>query len=46
MKLKRPFHSGDNVSFKGEDIKQNQVLVQKGVAINPCCGLISDVWIQ
>ncbi|WP_166703401.1 molybdopterin molybdotransferase MoeA [Bacillus albus] len=35
MKLKRPFHSGDNVSFKGEDIKQNQVLVQKGVAINP-----------
>ncbi|MDL2417062.1 molybdopterin molybdotransferase MoeA [Bacillus tropicus] len=35
MKLKRPFHSGDNVSCKGEDIKQNQVLVQKGVAINP-----------
>lgn len=35
MKLKRPFNSGDNVSFKGEDIKQNQVLVQKGVAINP-----------
>ncbi|MGG5769529.1 molybdopterin molybdotransferase MoeA [Bacillus wiedmannii] len=35
MKVKRPFHSGDNVSFKGEDIKQNQVLVKKGVAINP-----------
>ncbi|MCR6785253.1 MULTISPECIES: molybdopterin molybdotransferase MoeA [Bacillus cereus group] len=35
MKLKRPFNNGDNVSFKGEDIKQNQVLVQKGVAINP-----------
>ncbi|WP_433772748.1 molybdopterin molybdotransferase MoeA [Bacillus wiedmannii] len=35
MKLKRPFNSGDNVSFKGEDIKQNQVLVKKGVAINP-----------
>ncbi|MEI5890973.1 molybdopterin molybdenumtransferase MoeA [Bacillus cereus] len=35
MRLKRPFNSGDNVSFKGEDIKQNQVLVQKGVAINP-----------
>ena len=35
MRLKRPFNSGDNVSFKGEDIKQNQVLVKKGVAINP-----------
>ncbi|MDA2730529.1 molybdopterin molybdotransferase MoeA [Bacillus cereus] len=35
MKLKRPFHSGDNVSFKGEDIKQNQVLVKKGAVINP-----------
>ncbi|MFL0491047.1 MULTISPECIES: gephyrin-like molybdotransferase Glp [Bacillus] len=35
MKLKRPFNSGDNVSFKGEDIKQNQVLVKKGAAINP-----------
>ncbi|MGE7856823.1 gephyrin-like molybdotransferase Glp [Bacillus sp. NPDC094064] len=35
MKLKRPFNSGDNVSFKGEDVKQNQVLVKKGVAINP-----------
>ncbi len=22
MKLKRPFNNGDNVSFKGEDIKQ------------------------
>ncbi|MED1089774.1 gephyrin-like molybdotransferase Glp [Bacillus paramycoides] len=35
MKLKRPFKNGDNVSFKGEDIKQNQVLVKKGAAINP-----------
>ncbi|EJQ46025.1 molybdenum cofactor synthesis domain-containing protein [Bacillus cereus BAG6X1-2] len=35
MKLKRSFRNGDNVSFKGEDIKQNQVLVKKGVAINP-----------
>ena len=35
VKLKRPFNNGDNVSFKGEDIKQNQVLVKKGVAINP-----------
>ena len=35
MRLKRSFNSGDNVSFKGEDIKQTQVLVKKGVAINP-----------
>ncbi|KFN04435.1 molybdopterin molybdenumtransferase MoeA [Bacillus clarus] len=35
MKLKRPFQNGDNVSFKGEDIKQNQILVEKGVVINP-----------
>ena len=35
MKLKRPSQNGDNVSFKGEDIKQNQVLVKKGVVINP-----------
>lgn len=34
MKLKRPFNNGDNVSFKGR-YKTNQVLVQKGVAINP-----------
>ncbi|RWS41240.1 molybdopterin molybdenumtransferase MoeA [Bacillus mycoides] len=35
MKLKRSFQNGDNISFKGEDIKQNQVLVKKGVVINP-----------
>ena len=35
MKLKRPFANGDNVSFRGEDIKQNQVLVTKGTVINP-----------
>lgn len=35
MKLKRTFANGDNISFKGEDVKQNHVLVEKGTAINP-----------
>lgn len=35
MKLKRPFQSGDNISFKGEDVKQHDVLVEKGTVINP-----------
>ncbi|CAI8737283.1 MULTISPECIES: molybdopterin molybdotransferase MoeA [Bacillus] len=35
MKLKRSFQVGDNVSFKGEDVKQNQILVKKGTKINP-----------
>ncbi|PFJ14241.1 molybdopterin molybdenumtransferase [Bacillus cereus] len=35
IKLKRPFASGDNISFKGEDVKQNAILVKKGTAINP-----------
>ncbi|MGD6888561.1 gephyrin-like molybdotransferase Glp [Bacillus mobilis] len=35
MKLKRSFSSGDNISFKGEDVKQNSILVRKGTVINP-----------
>lgn len=35
MTLKRSFASGDNISFKGEDVKQNAVLVKKGTVINP-----------
>ncbi|WP_410984081.1 gephyrin-like molybdotransferase Glp [Bacillus cereus] len=35
MKLKRSFKTGDNVSFKGEDVKQNQILVKKGTKVNP-----------
>ncbi|HDR6311556.1 TPA: molybdopterin molybdotransferase MoeA [Bacillus cereus] len=35
MKLKRSFSSGDNISFKGEDVKQNSILVKKGTVINP-----------
>lgn len=34
MKLKRSFASGDNISFKGEDVKQNAILVKKGTVIN------------
>lgn len=35
MKLKRSFASGDNISFKGEDVKRNTTLVKKGTVINP-----------
>ncbi|MEH7235493.1 molybdopterin molybdotransferase MoeA [Bacillus sp. JJ1562] len=35
MSIKRPFRSGDNVSFQGEDTKKGSVLVEKGVFINP-----------
>ncbi|MDA2382816.1 molybdopterin molybdotransferase MoeA [Bacillus cereus] len=35
MALKRSFSSGDNISFKGEDVKQNSILVRKGTVINP-----------
>lgn len=29
MVLKRSFSSGDNISFKGEDVNQNSILVKK-----------------
>lgn len=35
MSIKRPFKSGDNVSFQGEDTKKDSVLVEKGIFINP-----------
>jgi molybdopterin molybdotransferase len=35
MSIKRPFKSGDNVSFQGEDTKKDTVLVEKGIFINP-----------
>ncbi|MGE6552692.1 gephyrin-like molybdotransferase Glp [Bacillus mycoides] len=35
MKLKRSFAAGDNISFKGEDVKQNAILVKKGTSIKP-----------
>jgi molybdopterin molybdotransferase len=35
MSIKRSFNAGDNVSFRGEDAKEGEVLVKKGVLINP-----------
>lgn len=35
MSIKRPFKSGDNVSFQGEDTAKGTVLVKKGTHINP-----------
>ncbi|MFT4412533.1 gephyrin-like molybdotransferase Glp [Fredinandcohnia humi] len=35
MVIKRPFKSGDNVSFQGEDVAKGSVLVKKGTHINP-----------
>ncbi|MDL4841925.1 molybdopterin molybdotransferase MoeA [Aquibacillus rhizosphaerae] len=35
FQLKRSFHSGDNVSFKGEDTREGTVLAKKGTYINP-----------
>jgi molybdopterin molybdotransferase len=35
MSIKRPFKKGENVSFRGEDAKEGQVLIKKGTKINP-----------
>lgn len=35
MSIKRSFKKGDNVSFRGEDAKEGEVLVSKGTMINP-----------
>lgn len=35
MTIKRAFASGTNISYQGEDVKKNAVLVQKGEFINP-----------
>ena len=35
MAIKRSFKKGDNVSFRGEDAKEGEVLVKKGTLINP-----------
>ncbi|WP_423801491.1 gephyrin-like molybdotransferase Glp [Neobacillus sp. SAB-20_R2A] len=35
MVIKRSFKKGDNVSFRGEDAKEGEVLVKKGTLINP-----------
>lgn len=35
MSIKRSFKKGENVSFRGEDAKEGDVLVHKGTVINP-----------
>jgi molybdopterin molybdotransferase len=35
MTIKRSFKKGENVSFRGEDAKEGEVLVSKGTFINP-----------
>lgn len=35
MSIKRSFNSGDNVSFRGEDAKEGDILISKGTKINP-----------
>lgn len=35
ISIKRPFQSGDNVSFTGEDIKKGTLLLKRGETINP-----------
>ncbi|MFE8696343.1 gephyrin-like molybdotransferase Glp [Cytobacillus sp. FJAT-53684] len=35
MSIKRSYKSGDNVSFRGEDAKEGDILIKKGIKINP-----------
>lgn len=35
MSIKRTFKKGENISFRGEDAKEGEVLVRKGTLINP-----------
>lgn len=35
MSIKRSFKKGENVSFRGEDAKEGEVLVKKGTLVNP-----------
>lgn len=35
MSIKRTLKKGENVSFKGEDAKEGEVLVKKGTVVNP-----------
>ncbi|MGG1676599.1 gephyrin-like molybdotransferase Glp [Neobacillus sp. NRS-1170] len=35
ISIKRSFKNGDNVSFRGEDAKEGEILVKKGTLINP-----------
>jgi molybdopterin molybdotransferase len=35
MTIKRTYKKGDNISYKGEDAKEGDILVKKGTVINP-----------
>jgi molybdopterin molybdotransferase len=35
MSIKRSFKKGENVSFRGEDAKEGEVLVKRGTVVNP-----------
>ncbi|MFT8320997.1 MAG: gephyrin-like molybdotransferase Glp [Bacillus sp. (in: firmicutes)] len=35
IEIKRVLNKGDNISYKGEDIKKEEILVRKGTCINP-----------
>lgn len=35
MAIERPYQAGDNVTFRGEDVKKGTILVPKGTYINP-----------
>ncbi|MBQ0138063.1 MAG: molybdopterin molybdotransferase MoeA [Kurthia sp.] len=35
MTIKRAFQSGTNISYQGEDVKQGEVLIEKGQYVNP-----------
>mgnify|MGYP001072011743 CR=1 FL=1 len=35
IEIKRSFRAGENVSFKGEDMKEGHILISKGTYINP-----------
>ncbi|UII56984.1 molybdopterin molybdotransferase MoeA [Cytobacillus spongiae] len=35
MTIKRRYNKGDNVSYRGEDAKEGEVLVKKGTKVNP-----------
>ena len=45
MELKRPFKTGDNISFQGEDARKGTVLAKKGTYINPYFSSSCYVWV-
>ncbi|GEK34038.1 molybdopterin molybdotransferase MoeA [Kurthia sibirica] len=35
MSIKRPYTTGTNISYQGEDVKKGDILIEKGQSINP-----------